>query len=247
MRQSMLLVGIFVLTCATTARAQLLPGGGTIPVIDQANLFFNQGTAGNTAAIEGFTGTLVQQGQLNLTPSGVYPAHDVLQLINAINEVLQTGEAVHYQLANIGQVFSGRYPGYWGLPQDWWSMLEVISPSVLDTLNGTLQTVHQQLNPLEWGLDTAMLAVLKGSIANPFGGNLSISQLQGMAMAHLIEELRKSRQMTGAATNAHNIAQAHHINLDLYSERLLHDTLEASQIPVVAYTGAGGYGTLGGF
>jgi hypothetical protein len=228
---------------AATARAQVFPGAGDIPVIDKSNLTVNTLTSERTAATATAAGTLVTQGQLNLTPSGVYPAHDILQLITAINAVLQTGQAVHYLLPDIGAIFSGRYAGYATMPQDWWAMVELLSPSALDTLNGTLQAVHEQLNPLEWGLDTALLAALKGTIANPLQGNLSITQIQSMATVALIEELRKSRQLQGANLNAQNIAQAHHAHMQMYSERLLHDTLEGSLFPIPAY--AGGYGKFG--
>jgi hypothetical protein len=239
-------LGLCLWALTTTAQAQLLPGGGTIPVIDTANLLVNQGTQGNTGAIAGAAGILVQQGERNLVPSGVYPAHDLAQLINLINEVLPYREALHYLMPNLGEVFGNRYGRFGLTPRDWWDLVSIFSTTGLDTLQGTLQTVHEQLKPLEWGLDTALLAVLKGSIANPAQGNLSITQIQSMATAHLIEELRKSRQMMGANINANNIAQAHHINMEMYSQRLLHDTLEASVFPVTVYTGANGYRRFGG-
>jgi hypothetical protein len=63
-----------------------------------------------------------------------------------------------------------------------------------------------------------------------------------MVNLHLIEELRKSRQLAGATINAHNIAQAHTINMELYFQRLTHDTIELSQVDFPGYSGTVGYG-----
>jgi hypothetical protein len=104
-------------------------------------------TARDTATTAGNTGILVEQGEITLTPSPVYPSHGILQLINLVNEVLTTGAAVHYQLGDLGEVFGGTYAGFELDPQAWWDLL---SPSTSDTLQGTLNTVHEQLQPTEW-------------------------------------------------------------------------------------------------
>jgi hypothetical protein len=218
----------------------VFPGGGDIPVIDKSNLTVNTVTSESTSATATAAGTLVTQGQLNLTPSGIFPANPIEQLIALLNEVLATGEAVHYQLGNLPEIFAHKYPGYFGVHQDWWELLGVLSPSALDTLQGTLNTVHEQMKPAAWILDELMLGVLRGATAGAYG-NLSVSQLQSMATSALIDELRKSRQLMGANINAQNVAQAHQINLQMYGEKLTHDYLEASAMDVVAYSGRTGY------
>jgi hypothetical protein len=151
---------------------------------------------------------------------------------------------VHYQLNNLDSIFHQRYAGFATAPQDWWALVELLSPSLMDTLQGTLQTVHEQMKPATWLLDQVMLETLRALIAGG-PGNVWLSQMQALATAQNIEEGRKTRQLLAASINAQNIAHAHEANLKLYSERLIHDVLENSQVPVVAYTGAGGRGKLG--
>jgi P-type conjugative transfer protein TrbJ len=165
---------------------------------------------------------------------------DALTLLRRLDEVLATGEALHYQLQNLDQQLRERYPGYVN-PGRWIPKYTQWTNTSLDTLRGTLDTVHEQLKVSERLREEAVVASLRAKTEGAMG-NLDVSQTGNMIELQIVEELRKVRQLLGASLNAQNVTQVHQINLQASQERIMNDWIERSQIPVQPYHGTGGFG-----
>lgn len=165
---------------------------------------------------------------------------DTLRLLRRLDEVIATGEALHYQLANLDQTMHERYPGYHN-PGRWIPKYTQWTTTSLDTLRGTLNTVHEQLKAAERLQEDALLAALRAK-TDAAQGNLDVSQTSNMINLQIVEEQRKMRQLLGALINAQNVATAHQINLQASQERVFNDWLERAQRPVQPYSGVGGFG-----
>jgi len=165
---------------------------------------------------------------------------DTQRLLRRLDEVIATGEALHYQLANLDQTMHERYPGYVN-PGRWIPKYTQWTTTSLDTLRGTLNTVQEQLKAAERLQEEATLAALKAK-TDAAQGNLDVSQTGNMINLQIIEEQRKMRQLLGALINAQNVATAYQINLQASQERVFNDWLERAQRPVQPYSGVGGFG-----
>jgi len=151
---------------------------------------------------------------------------DTVLLLRRLDEVVATGEALHYQLSTLDQTMQQRYPGF-EPPGQWWPAYQRWTTTSLDTLRGTLVTVHEQMKETERLREEALLAELKTKTDNA-AGNLDVTQTTNMIALQIVEEQRKIRQLLGALINAQNVAQAHHINREAVGERVQHDLLERS-------------------
>jgi P-type conjugative transfer protein TrbJ len=226
-------MGIFGLTALlviwpTTGRGQFDAGGGII-VFDPSNFTKNTITAAqmikqvlnSTKEVELMVQNLIQTG-------GAWD--DILVLFRRLDEVIATGDALHYQLTDLDQRMQERYPGF-APPGEWWPAYQRWTMTSLDTLRGTLNTVHEQLTVAERLREEALLASLRAKTESA-AGNLDVSQTGNMIDLQIIEELRKVRQLLGAFINAQNVAQAHEINLMATAQRVEHDLLENSVFPI---------------
>jgi P-type conjugative transfer protein TrbJ len=101
--------------------------------------------------------------------------------------------------------------------------------------------VHEQFKLPERLREDALIAGL-ASQSSSARGNLAVTQAGNAITLQVIEELRKVRQLLGASMNAQNVALTHHINLQASQDRIVHDWIERSQIPVSPYRGSGGFG-----
>jgi P-type conjugative transfer protein TrbJ len=165
---------------------------------------------------------------------------DILTLLRRVDEVLATGAALHYQLQDLDHQMQVRYPGYVN-PGRWIPQYTGWTNASLHTLRGTLNTVHEQLKVAERMREEAVIAQLKLK-TELASGNLDVSQTGNMINLQIVEELRKVRQLLGATLNAQNVATTHQISLQASQERVMHDWIERSQIPVQPYRGIGGFG-----
>ena len=165
---------------------------------------------------------------------------DTLRLLRRLDEVVATGEALHYQLTHLDQTMHERYPGYVN-PGRWIPKYTQWTTTSLDTLRGTLNTMQEQLKESERAREETLLAALKSKTENA-QGNLDVSQTGNMIDLQIIEEQRKIRHLLGALINAQNVATAHQINLQASQERVIDDWFERSQIPVQPYRGTAGFG-----
>src|SRR5262249_33350343 len=140
------------------------------------------------------------------------------------------------QLPNLDPLMRERYPGYqYDTSTPWWPSVEEWSYTGLNTLRGSLDTVHEQLRPEQRLHEDEVLAALKAQ-TEAAAGNLGVSQTGNMIGLQVAQELRKLRQMVGAQTNALAVAQAHEIHLKAVSERVAHDLLanSPSDVPTAA-------------
>ena len=168
---------------------------------------------------------------------------DTARLLRLLNEVLATGDALHYQLPDLDQQMRARFPGY-ARPPLWYPAYQQWTTTTLDTLRGTLDTVHEQLKPAQQAREEALLAALH-SKSDGAAGNLDATQAGNMFLGQVVEEQRKIRQLLGAQMNAQNVTQARVITTHAAAERIEQDLLVASQKPIPAYDHAGGFGLLG--
>lgn len=168
---------------------------------------------------------------------------DTARLLRLLDEVLATGEALHYQLPDLDQQMRVRFPGY-ARPPLWYPAYRQWTTTTLDTLRGTLDTVHEQLKPAQQVREEALLAALQGK-SDGAAGNLDATQAGNMFLGQVVEEQRKIRQLLGAQMNAQNVTQARSITTQAAAERIEHDLLEASSKPIPAYPSAREFGVLG--
>jgi|GEM_PF-4487086 len=171
----------------------------------------------------------------NLIATGL-AGEDVERLMRLLDEVIVIDRALHYQLPNLDALMQQRYPGYqYDTSTPWWPNVEEWSYTGLNTLRGSLDTVHEQLRPEQRAIEEGVLAALAAKTAAA-AGNLDVSQTGNMIGLQVAQELRKLRQMVGALTNAQTVAQAHEIHLQAVSERVQHDLLANSDstVPMVA-------------
>lgn len=233
-RTLMTIVLLTVLSKGTSSYAQ----GGMI-VFDPPNFAKNTITAAQMLLQVINSTKEVQMMLKNLQQtSGAW--EDTARLLRRLDEVVATGEALHYQLTHLDQTMHDRYPGYVN-PGRWIPKYTQWTTTSLDTLRGTLNTVQEQLKESERGREEALLAALKSKTESA-QGNLDVSQTGNMIDLQIIEEQRKIRQLLGALINAQNVATAHQINLQASQERVIDDWLQRSQIPVQPYRGIGGFG-----
>jgi P-type conjugative transfer protein TrbJ len=231
----------FLVIWPTTGRGQIEGGGGII-VFDPSNFAKNTITAAqmikqvinSTKEVELMLQNLIRTG-------GAW--EDTLVLFRRLDEVIATGEALHYQLTDLNQRMQERYPGFTP-PGEWWPAYQRWTTTSLDTLRGTLDTVHEQLTVTERLREEALLASLRAKTESA-AGNLDVSQTGNMIDLQIVEELRKVRQLLGAFINAQNITQAHEVNLRAASERIEHDWLERSLTSIPRYDGSYGFGLFG--
>jgi len=168
---------------------------------------------------------------------------DTARLLRLLNEVLATGDALHYQLPDLDQQMQARFPGY-ERPPLWYPAYQQWTTTTLDTLRGTLDTVHEQLKPAQQAREEMLLAALHRK-SDGAAGNLDATQAGNMFLGQVVEEQHKIRQLLGAQLNAQNVTQARTITTHAAAERIEQDLLVASQKPIPAYDHAGGFGLLG--
>ena len=171
----------------------------------------------------------------NLQQTG-WAGEEVERLMRTLDEVVAVEHALHYQLPNLDPLMRERYPGYqYDTSTPWWPSVEEWSYTGLNTLRGSLDTVHEQLRPEQRLHEEEVLAALKAQ-TEAAAGNLDVSQTGNMIGLQVAQELRKLRQMVGAQTNALAVAQAHEIHLKAVSERVAHDLLanSPSDVPTAA-------------
>lgn len=221
-----------LLSLPNRSHAQLQSG---IIVFDPSNFVKNSITAAQ----------MIKQIELmlrNLISNGG-SWEDTARLLRLLDEVLATGEALHYQLPDLDQQMRERFPGY-ARPPRWYPAYQQWTTTTLDTLRGTLDTVHEQLRPAQQAREDALLAALR-SKSDGAAGNLDVTQAGNMFLGQVVEEQRKIRQLLGAQMNAQNVAQARVITTQAAAERIEQELLEASYRPIPAYGAARGFGLLG--
>jgi P-type conjugative transfer protein TrbJ len=238
MRHSLrpLLLGMMLWTGTSNALAQY----GPVPVVEVGpNLAVNTLTSQEMVLQVLNSNQEVRMMAQNLVRTGG-SWDDLLTLLKRIDEVLATGESLHYQLKDLDQKMSERYPGYVN-PGRWIPKYMQWTNTSLHTLRGTLDTVHEQLKVQERLREEVVLASLRAKTEGAIG-NLDVSQTGNMINLQIVEELRKVRQLLGATVNAQNVATSHQINLQASQDRVVNDWIERSQIPVPRYRGIGGFG-----
>src|SRR5262245_57664484 len=73
---------------------------------------------------------------------------EVERLMRTLDEVVAVEHALPYQLPNLDPLMQERYPGYqYDTSTPWWPSIEEWSYTGLNTLRGSLDTVHEQLRP----------------------------------------------------------------------------------------------------
>jgi len=239
-----LLVVMVILSLPSSSRAQLDAfGGGTI-VFDPSNFAKNTITAAQMIK-QVINSTKEVELMLKNLISTSWAGEDVGRLLRLLDEVLAVERALHYQLQNLDATMRERYPGYgYEPPTFWWGDYEQWAVTSLDTLRGTLDTVHEQLRVEQRQHEEQIIAALADKTQNA-AGNLDVTQTGNMIMVQVVEELRKTRQMLGALINAQNVTNAHVINREAVSERLEHDALVRSQIEIPVSNNGQGEGRLG--
>jgi type IV secretion system protein TrbJ len=231
----------FLVSWPTDSQAQFSFGGGGIIVFDPSNFAKNTITAAQMIKQVINSTKEVELMLRNLIATGG-SWEETIVLLRRLDEVIATGEALHYQLTHLDQELRTRYPGYVA-PDRWIPAYQNWTATSLDTLRGTLNTVHEQLKEEERLKEEALLASLKGKTELAVG-NLDVSQTGNMIALQIVEEQRKIRQLLGALMNAQNVATAHQINLQAAAERTEHDWLQRSVIDVVPYQGTSGFGLV---
>ena len=231
LRSGMLLLTLLL---ALPGRSEAQFGQGII-VFDPSNFAKNSITAAKMIVqIELMLRNLIANG-------GTW--EDTERLLRLLNEVLATGEALHYQLPDLDQQMQERFPGYVAPPR-WYPAYQQWTTTTLDTLRGTLDTVHEQLKPAQQAREDALLASLQAK-SDGAQGNLDATQAGNMFVGQVVEEQRKIRQLLGAQMNAQNVAQARTITTHAAAERIEEEVLLVSHTPIPAYDQAGGFGLLG--
>jgi type IV secretion system protein TrbJ len=219
---------LMTLSLPQTSQAQ----GGLI-VFDPINFIKNSITAAQMIKqIELMLRNLIRNG-------GTW--EDTARLLRLLDEVLATGEALHYQLPDLDQQMRERFPGYVAPPL-WVTAYDHWTQTSLDTLRGTLDTVHEQLRPAQQAREDALLAALHRK-SDGAAGNLDATQAGNMFLGQVVEEQRKIRQLLGAQMNAQNVAQAHALTTNAAAERIMQDWFErgAAAVTIRPMTGGGGF------
>jgi P-type conjugative transfer protein TrbJ len=233
-----------LLSLPSSSQAQLDAfGGGTI-VFDPSNFAKNTITAAQMIK-QVINSTKEVELMLKNLISTPWAGEDMGRLLRLLDEVLAVEQALHYQLQNLDTAMRQRYPGYaYEPPTFWWGDYEQWAGTSLDTLRGTLDTVHEQLRVEQRQHEEQIIGELADKTQNA-AGNLDVTQTGNMIMVQVVEELRKTRQMLGALINAQNVTNAHVINREAVSERLEHDALVRSQIEIPVSNNGRGEGRLG--
>jgi hypothetical protein len=204
------------------------PGGAGLPVFDASNTAVNAITATRAGQI------IINQEQ-HITLHGkdfVWTGtcwEETGRFLALLAEVLGYGDALHYLRPQPGSALSATYPGFAEV-KEWWPLYQLWSTTSLDTLSGTLETVHYQLRPEQQEQEQRLLFEMQDRTQGATG-NLDVSQTGNMIALQIVEEQRKLRQMLGATLNAQNIAASHHITYQAAKERVEMDLITNSGVP----------------
>ena len=203
---SPLLFCIALATFAISSRAQ-------VPVVEIGpNVFQNTlNTIQNLTTmlttledLENQTKRLANQGQIlerlrrDGTPRSSAEWGELGHRLKTLATLVDQGEALTYETANLDPVFRTRFPG--GVaPDDWRQAVETLSESLLDTLSGVLrssganvadaESVQRSLDQLQIDNTTAI-------------GQLAAVQTSNRLQSLEVSELAKLRQLLAAQTNA---------------------------------------------
>jgi hypothetical protein len=165
-----------LLVWPSNGAAQLVPGGGDLPVIDRSNLQVNAQTASNTAAIKRDTAKLVEFAIQNL--QRVYGSYyDMRRYLAELQETLLAlpPEQVITYLHDVDVYMQARFPGYFPLPEPWPAFYLASSDTGLNTLRLTLNTVRAELSPSDDIRLQGVIDELKGKTEYA-KGNLDVTQ-----------------------------------------------------------------------
>ncbi len=167
----------------------------------------------------------------NLQTTG-WAGEDVERLMRTLDEVSAIEHALHYQLPNLDPLMQERHPGYqYDTSTAWWPNVEQWSSTGLNTMRGSLDTVHEQLRIEQRAHEEQVLAALAAKTEAAVG-NLDVTQAGNLINLQTVQEVRKLRQMMGALINAQTVAQAQQIHLHMVGERVQHDLMENSVAPI---------------
>jgi hypothetical protein len=213
--------------------------GPGFPVFDAANTAVNSVTANRMVAQVINSERQIALQKRNLVATGGC-WEDTGRFLGLLDEVLQYKDGLYYLRPQPGQALDAIYFGFAEVPP-WWEIYPFWSGTTLNTLSGTLETVHYQLRPEQQIQEQALLEELKAKTQGALG-NLDVSQTGNMITLQIVEEQRKLRQMLGATMNAQNVAAAHAITMEAAAQRIEHDWLERSVAEASALGQSRGYG-----
>lgn len=187
-----------------------------VEVIDAANLSQNTVTAIQVylAVLQRVTIIAQQLDQLkNMIqntenfPTGAWDAEALPKLLE-LGNLIQQGNAVAYQMANLDAEFRRRWPGYVP-PDDFNASYGQWTTTTLDTIRGVLRSNQVQAD--EFLTEETRLQALQ-TLSDTSVGRMQAIQAGNMIAGEEVEQLRKLRQLVMAQSNAQTVYMANQTN-----------------------------------
>ncbi len=177
--------------------------------------------------------TQLQQYENMVRNSTVAPTQvfgDVMNDLNRLAQVVQTGQALSYSMANLDSQFRATYPGY-TLPGNgnFAQQYKNWSQATLDTQRSTLAAAGLQGSQLQ--SEQSVLDALK-QMSRSSSGRLEAIQIGNQISEQQVEQLMKLRQLMIADLQSKQAFQAAQVQKDIDNQNLLDQGLHHQKWPV---------------
>jgi P-type conjugative transfer protein TrbJ len=206
-----LLSRILLLACLVSpvrTSAQLIPGGGTVPVIDIAAIAKLVEQIGNQVRTIAILRQQLQDMLQNTVSLGIGGYWDILTLLNQLQAALQHGNAIAYPLQHALSLLRTVYPGY-HIPEIWLASYQLWTLTQMATQAGTMALLHRLA--LEAPIDQLRLQGLAGASTNAIGRLAAIQAGNNIAIEQIQQTLRL-REVIMADANARLIESSQRTN-----------------------------------
>ena len=195
-----LLVGS-VLACAVAngAKAQLFGGGSIVydPIHHATTVLNHAEQLAQTATQIAMLRDMIENSIRAGSPSW----GELEAILDQMDAVLRSGQALTYALEGIDSQFAGAYPGY-DPADDYASLYQGWSRQLLDTLRATLAAAG--VNARDARATDEVLAELRRRNARA-PGRMQALQIANSLASRELEELAKLRQLVASSISAQNV------------------------------------------
>lgn len=135
---------------------------------------------------------------------------NLVGLANAVNEIIQYGEALGHTLYDIDEQFAETFPGYEPiLESDWLDIFSHRNRRTLDTLRYTLDALNRIASSTTES--QAVLEHIAGDVESA-DGNLKALQANGELLHHQAGQLAQINQQLSLQTNAQAVFWAYQVD-----------------------------------
>lgn len=222
-RSGLVLIGVFSLGGATTARAQL--GSGI--VFDPTNFARNVlHYARRLEQMDLQKQQLEQQlAAMRKLPSP--PWRDISQTVGQLNALMADGRALSYQLANLDQQFRATFPVDQSFA-DWPTERRAQAQRTVATMGAVLAGARAQAQVFNDGL--GRIAQIKSQVGTIQGHEAAL-ELQNTATVFTAEELMLLRQALMAQTSMQAVYYADRVNTEAQQAATIDERLNGLSAP----------------